>query len=113
MGIYIKMADPDISRRRKGDSFDAKQFGSRLRASRETGGFTQLEWATLIGRVPQAISNWESGRVLPGYGDLLKYHDRLGCDLHWLLSGTQFNPFEVVQATLRVMKEKPLQTTGD
>jgi transcriptional regulator with XRE-family HTH domain len=96
------MVEPGLAQP-KNEPFDAFLLGRRLRAVREVAGYDQVQWAAKIGKVSQTVSNWELGRSSPTYDDLIKYGSMLGCDLHWLLTGRQFNPFEVIQAMMRMM----------
>lgn len=90
--------------------FDALAMGERLRDARETAGLDQTQWAGMIGKSSQAVSNWEVGRASPGPADLLNYAARLGVDIHWVISGQQFTVSEFVQAVVRVtIPKKPLQ----
>lgn len=50
-----------------------QSLGSRMRAWRESGGFSQSEVARGIGVLPSAVSYWESDRNPPSVRNLERF----------------------------------------
>jgi transcriptional regulator with XRE-family HTH domain len=84
-------------------SADLEAIGERARAARENGGLSQGDWSNLLGKSSNVVAHWESGRVPIPLKDLIAYDEKLGVDLHWLMTGKSFAESEVVQVVARVL----------
>jgi len=63
-------------------------IGLRLRLIRLKAGLSQEALARAMGRRFVAVSTWESGEVAMNAADLAAFVPILGCDIHWLLTGS-------------------------
>jgi transcriptional regulator with XRE-family HTH domain len=75
------------------------EIGLRLRLIRLESGLSQDALARAMGRRFVAVSAWESGEADMTAADLAALVPILGCDVHWLLTGsrpprTQSHPSE-------------------
>lgn len=62
-------------------------FGTRFAAERARLGLTQEAVGRKMGRGPQTISNWETGRSYPRTGADYARLDQIGFDVNFLLTG--------------------------
>lgn len=61
------------------------KFPERLRAARETKGWSQTELAEHSGLQPSAISHFETGRRSPSFENLKRLADALSASIDFLL----------------------------
>lgn len=76
-----------------------KDFGKRFRLAREQVGISQTDLAEKLGyKTSGSISNIESGKSLPTIEALKGIAEISNIDLHWLITGENFNPQKRIQA---------------
>lgn len=56
-----------------------------LKLERLNKGLKQSDLAKMMDKVPQTISNWENGIIVPSYKELKKLSEILGKDIDYLL----------------------------
>jgi transcriptional regulator with XRE-family HTH domain len=78
--------------------------GHRIRATRETRGWTQSDLAARLGRTQTAVSYWESGRRAPSLDDLVDLARTLGVASADLLPDGRQRPS--VQVLLRAVADR-------
>lgn len=66
---------------------DISHTGSRIRASRRDRGFTQDEFAGLVGVSRSAVAQWETGRAGQDTENLGRIADVLGVTVEYLMHG--------------------------
>ena len=64
-------------------------IGARLRSIRLEAGFTQESLARAMGRRFAAVAAWEAGEAELGATELTTLVRVLGCDLHFVLTGSR------------------------
>lgn len=65
-----------------------KEIGNRLAEFAKSKGWTQIEFARLLGMSPQTLTPYLTGKIRPGDKQLPKLEE-LGCDIKWLLFGDE------------------------
>ncbi len=60
-------------------------FGERVRAARRLAGLSQRETAGRVGVTAMAISKYETGKMIPSSGVLLRLAEALGVDVEFFL----------------------------
>lgn len=70
-------------------------LGERIRKAREDQGWTQQEFADVLGVDRKSCGSWEAGRHQPRYRDLIAIAQVTGVDLHWLAE-ERFRPLTPV-----------------
>ncbi|NOZ79154.1 MAG: ImmA/IrrE family metallo-endopeptidase [Acidobacteria bacterium] len=61
------------------------RFGERVRAARRLAGLSQRETANRVGVTAMAISKYETGKMIPSSGVLLRLAEALGVDVEFFL----------------------------
>jgi transcriptional regulator with XRE-family HTH domain len=68
-------------------------FGERLSKVRKLKGLSQSDLASKMGfSANTTISRFEQNTNYPGFENLLKLHEVLEVDLHWLITGQNYDP---------------------
>ena len=60
-------------------------LNENIRALRKAAGYSQVEFADLLGVTKQCVSNWENDNVLPSIEMLLRIADRFRVSTDYLL----------------------------
>lgn len=66
-----------------------EEFRARLKLAREMAGLKQGEAAEALGLDQGSISEWETGKVEPSPGALVKLAALYGVSIDWLLTGEE------------------------
>ena len=64
-----------------------ENFGTRLQEARIASGLQRRDVAEKLNVSPSAVSQWESEKVCPDIGNLVRLSDLYGVSLDWLLKG--------------------------
>ena len=65
----------------------AEGFARRLNRARKSRGLTQADLAAMLGKSPNRVSEYETGKVLPGMQALCELADALGVSCDYLARG--------------------------
>jgi len=60
---------------------DQEQIGAKIKALRLKHGYTQQQFANIVGVTYQAVSKWETGKSVPDIGTLHAICARFQVDL--------------------------------
>lgn len=77
-------------------------IGVRLRKIRIDNNLNQTDFAKIMGySKPEVVSYFETGKRFPGVEALSRLTDALQVDLHWLITGENYNPQKRLENHLR------------
>jgi len=68
--------------------YNTKKMGKRIKEERNALGLTQSKFAEKLGKSEesrQIIANWEKGKTIPAFDDMLKMCELFDCELGYLL----------------------------
>jgi transcriptional regulator with XRE-family HTH domain len=68
-------------------STSSTAIGKRIRAARESRGWTQMELAIRVGKTPAMISQYELGQDTPGIQNAREFCTVFGWSLDYLYNG--------------------------
>jgi transcriptional regulator with XRE-family HTH domain len=89
-------------------------FGERLHKSRKTKGLSQADLAARLGFTAHTIiSRWEKNSAHPSFKHLLKLNEILEVDLHWLITGENFNPQKRIESRFKELYTNLLNEFND
>lgn len=89
-------------------------FGSRLFKVRKDKGLSQKEFAELLGyKRHTTVSNLEADRAAPDIKTLVKIAEILNIDLHWLITGENFNPQKRIESRFKELYTNLLNEFND
>ena len=74
-------------------------LNENIRALRKAAGYSQVEFADLLGVTKQCVSNWENDNVVPSVEMLLKIADFFGVSTDYLLGRSERRTVEVSNLT--------------
>lgn len=66
-----------------------KDFGKRLELLRLQSGKTQEDFAVILDKTRNAVSQYEAGRNYPGMESLVSFCEETGVSLDWLIMGRE------------------------
>ena len=81
-----------------------ENFGTRLQEARIASGLQRRDVAEKLNVSPSAVSQWESEKVCPDIGNLVRLSDLYGVSLDWLLKGEK--PEVVEEEAAEEIEEK-------
>lgn len=86
-------------------------FGGRLKAERNRLGFSQADFAKIVGASRRAQVNWEANGAFPK-ADVLAAYGKAGADVHFLITGDRLPTGEPL-AGLTVRKALAMLDAAD
>ena len=90
----------------------SKEFGDRLKATREARELSQSDLAERAGLQPTAISHFETGRRSPSFDNLKKLADALTVSIDYLLGRVE-EPSSSGPAVQQLFRDLSKLTTAD
>lgn len=105
---------PAIAPAAREKSPKAEAIGARIKASRINLGYTQAQLSSILNVTENAVTQWETGRAVPGMDRIEALLPILKVSREWLLTGME--PGELTRAQtkteerlLRLIRTIPLE----